>query len=127
MIVMIIAFLIGLQDGIIGIAYAMLCVQLYMLLRYTASVLGIVNGNLRLLLAAILPGICVNILMLVSLATAHLVLLGTIRESSPVTYLIGMVLTGTTIYVAGLFYLPFKELKAEANRWKIKIWCNSRP
>jgi len=119
--IMTVACLIGLQWGIVGVAWAIVGVQGYSVIRSTIKVMLLIRGKAKDLLAAVIPGIGLNMIMVSVMVLARLTVFDEMSEASPAIYLLGMTLVGTVVYGAAFLFLPISALESESHRWKIKL------
>lgn len=120
-IILIAGLLYGLQWGLVGAAWAALAMSIF----FSTSLAVVANRELqgsRLAFAnAISPALLLNALMFLVLWLAHATLLWQFVESSPGLYSILMTCIGGAVYVSAFLFLPIESLKAESEKWRIKL------
>lgn len=114
------ACLVGLRWGLTGVAWAILATYVFSTAYYYVLVCRAIPTRPAELLKAITPGLILNALLFCALAATHYVL-GDIRVSLPLVYLLLMGLVGGIAYVAAFLFLPLPALGSEAERWRRKI------
>lgn len=118
-----IATLIGLHwGGLVGVAWGIVASHLFStsIMYYLAS--KSVQGSLRELINAILPGVSLNALMVAGLWGLDLILPAELSKQQQAVYLLLSATVGAFIYGASFLFLPIPSLEAEALRWR-KTLC----
>jgi len=112
--------LMGLQWGLIGVAWAILATHVFSASYYYVLVGRAIPTRTSELLRAIAPGMILNVLLFLVLAAAHFGF-ADVRASLPFVYLVVMGLVGAIAYIAAFLFLPLPAISDEAERWRRKI------
>jgi len=114
----IIATLIGLHWGIIGIATALLPCYLYSTLRMVNLTNKCIHGQFSDLLIALKPALILNIPLFIVLLAIDIIIPESFSTTHPGQYLLSMVMSGGLVYIILFLFIPLHALKAEQDRWK---------
>lgn len=91
----------------------------YLTVRITKLAQSCVGGGAKPLLQALLPAAILNSLLLsVLLVTDFFILSADYRATSPLGYLLIMIMVGGIAYGGAFLFAPISALESEAMRWK---------
>ena len=114
----IIATLIGLPWGIIGIAAALLPCYLYFTLRMVNLANKSIHGKYSDLLMALKPALILNIPLFIVLLAIDKIIPESFSTTHPGQYFLSMVMSGGLVYIILFLFIPLHALKTEQDRWK---------
>ena len=122
----VIACLIGVKWGVVGLAWAMNASHVYTFIRMYSLASKCVNGTYRDLLRALIPMAVLNIFLLGVFVAGHYLFFRGFAGEQPVLYLLGMSLLGGAAYAVAFLYFPIQQLSSEVTRWKQRFgWVKS--
>jgi len=124
---LVVACVVGLHWGLVGVAWATIPVRLYTSSRMYHLAASTVGTTFRDLVRALAPAIWLNTLLCGLFGVAHLLLFGPWREQSPALYLAGMAVVGVVGYLALFLFLPIEGLSSESGRWRTMLHVGARP
>jgi teichuronic acid exporter len=108
----------GLRWGLAGVAAAIVLSQLYSATHMYLLANDCFRARLRELVAALMPGVFLNAILVVTLLVTDLLLPDGMRTTSMATYLVISTLAGGSVYALAFLLLPLPSLASEAMRWK---------
>jgi teichuronic acid exporter len=114
------ACLIGLEWGLIGVAWAILATHVFSASYYYLLVLRTIPTRPAELLDAITPALILNTVLYSALAATHYAL-GELRTTLPSLYLLLMIFSGGLTYLTAFLFLPIPALRTEVMRWRQKL------
>lgn len=120
LVVVIAACFIGLNWGLVGVAWGILFGNLFGACTTYYLVYRTINTRLVDLVKAITPGILLGTLLFAVLAMMHFAL-GEHKATAPFLYILTMTITGAVSYGAAFLLLPIPALHSEASRWRSQI------
>lgn len=116
--VLITTCIIGAKYDITGVAFAVTGTRLYSSFRQHQLAASCVNADLRDLAHALAVPYLLNGVLFTGLWGISYMTTVTFQRTEPIVYLCAMAVSGTLLYGAMFFFLPFKSLRSEADRWK---------
>jgi teichuronic acid exporter len=119
------ACLIGLQFGLLGVAWSMVAIGVFLTLYGYAIVCRTISTHIGDLAKALVPGLILNVPLVVVLALVHLAM-ADVAKSSPIAYLLAMALSGSSTYAVAFLFAPIPALRSEAARWRRAIRMGMR-
>lgn len=120
LLVLITATFIGLQWGLIGVAWGILFSHVFGSVIFYSLVYRTLMTRIKDLLKAVYPSLILNGILFIQLAVTHF-WLGDMRENMPFAYLFVMAISGGLTYAVSFLFIPIPELKSEVERWRAKI------
>ncbi len=120
LVVAVIVISIGLQAGIVGVAWAMIVTFAFASVFMYSLATKRLQARRRDFFPAIKPAIILNSILAGGLALAHFTLPEAVRGID-LAYVGCMAAIGGSIYVACFLLLPIDALENERNRWKRKL------
>lgn len=120
LLVTLIACLVGLNWGLIGVAWAILATHMFSAAYYFILVRQAVQATAGALLTSVLPGLTLNVLLFATLFATDLGLAG-LQDSLPLVYLSVMLLAGAITYAAAFLFLPIPAIRSETDPWRRKV------
>jgi len=118
LITMVIAVFIGLEWGLIGVAWALVVNRVYTNLRFYYAADELVGGGTRGLVRAMAPAYGLCSILWLALFAADQLLFGQWREAHAGLYLLAMAPLGAAVYGLGFVFLPIRALASETARWR---------
>jgi hypothetical protein len=123
---LVVACVIGLRWGLVGVAWATIPVRFYCSSRMYHLAASTIGATFRDLFRALAPALWLNILLCALLAAAHALLFAPWREANPALYLVGMAAVGAVGYLSLFLFLPIDGLAGEAGRWRTALHVGAR-
>lgn len=120
LIVTALAVLIGLSQGIEGVAYAIVAASVFSALYIHWLAIKCLRARWTGYIRALTPAIILNMILIVVLFALDHTLPATIRGHD-LTYLAVMATVGGLAYALAFLYLPLAMLQTEQQRWKTKL------
>jgi O-antigen/teichoic acid export membrane protein len=114
------ACFIGLNWGLVGVAWAIVLGHALMTVHFYWLVHRALPTRIADLVQASTPGLALSALLLGVLALTD-VLLGAHRTATPLLYVLVMSICGGLFYVAAFLLIPIPALRTEAARWRQKL------
>jgi O-antigen/teichoic acid export membrane protein len=114
------ACLIGLNWGLVGVAWGFLASQVFSTILLYMLVYRTLPIRIRDLLNALTPGVLLNSLLFLALVVTHFVS-GDLLETGPALYLFLMAFVGGAVYLTAFLFLPIPALATETERLRQKI------
>jgi O-antigen/teichoic acid export membrane protein len=120
LIVTLAACVVGLQWGLIGVAWAITFTNAFSAVYYYLLVRRTIRTRYTDLFNALAPGLSLSGLLFAMLAAVHYASDG-LDDSRPAIYLSLMILAGGLTYLLSFLYIPISSISGEAQRWRNKI------
>jgi O-antigen/teichoic acid export membrane protein len=115
------AVVIGLEGGLIGVAWAIMLTNVFSAIYYYILVQRVIPTRSSDLFKAVAPGIFLSGLLFIVLAGVDY-LYGYLHVPHPFIYLLLMTLVGALAYLICFLYIPIPSISGEAKRWR-NILC----
>ena len=113
-----VACLTTIRWGIVGVAFGMLISHIYSAVHMTWVTLRCLRSSWGELLTALVPGLILNSILLVTLLAGRQTVFGGLAENQPAFFLLAASMTGAFVYMAAFLYLPIPALAKESARWR---------
>ena len=120
LIISVLAIAIALPYGIDGVAWAIVGVSSYSAFHLYWLASRSLKAAMTDFIRAIRPAVLLNILLAITLYIVSQTIPASMRNND-YTYLMAMIASGGMVYVLGFLYAPIPALRAEQQRWKIKL------
>lgn len=114
------AVLIGLNYGISGVAWAIVCVSAFNAFYMLWLALACLKAHWVEVPRALAPAVALNLMLAGSLALISALLPDFIRGNDYL-YIAALGTVGALLYVTAFLYIPFSSLATEQQRWKLLL------
>jgi len=115
-----VACIIGLSWGLVGVAYALLASTIFATIYGYILVSRVIYIRPVEVFTAIVPALLLNAVLLLYLAGVE-ILSTHVRSTMPALYLSAMLTSAVLVYGFAFLYLPIPSLKSEVDRWRHQI------
>ena len=111
----------GLRWGIAGLSWAVVFTRAFYYSSVTAVAIRELDARFSSLISAIKPALILNVILITVIAVLDTLLLRRYAHSSPGSYIFGVTLVGGLVYAGTLLFLPLRDLKSEAAKWRNRL------
>jgi len=126
-VLVVIATFIGLNWGLIGVAWGMFITRFISTVFMYILALQCIKVDHSDLLKAVTPGFILNSILLVTLVITFSSLPTDLIINNQAIYLLIMTVAGGTAYLAAFLFLPLQSLATESDRLKVLLRLNKKP
>ena len=109
----------GLNWGITGVVWSIVIVRFYNNIRLYLFASSLVNGKIKDLIKALIPGYVLNISLFLFIFFMDYFYFSSIERSLPYVYLLVVGGIGGLFYFMLFLFVPIKVLSEEQKRWKV--------
>ncbi|WP_244860993.1 lipopolysaccharide biosynthesis protein [Aromatoleum petrolei] len=112
---------IGLEWGLAGVAFGIVISQIYATIHMYFLASRCIRAKLRELIAAMVPGLMLNAVLIATLAFVSMIFPTALRNESQTLYLLVSTISGALAYTISFLYFPPGDLSNESRRWKERL------
>jgi O-antigen/teichoic acid export membrane protein len=113
-----ISCLIGIQWGLLGVAWGILLSEMLSVLFIALLVKRCLKSSMIRLAASLVPGVLLSLVLCAALMLVELLLPHGFAQARPFQYMLLMSICGALVYASAFLSLPFPSLIDETTRWR---------